>query len=63
MEQIPDANVAAKALGAGLVGTPEIIADRIRLYQEAVIDCLMLQFHPMKDGLEKFAAEGMPLIR
>jgi FMNH2-dependent dimethyl sulfone monooxygenase len=63
MEQLPDANVAAKALGAGLVGTPNIIADRIRRYEDAGIDCLMLQFHPMRGGLETFAAKVMPLLR
>ena len=63
MEQIPEANVAAKALGAGLVGTPDMIADRIRRYEDDGIDCLMLQFHPMREGLETFAAKVMPLIR
>ena len=63
MEQLPDANVAAKALGAGLVGTPKIIADRIRRYEDAGVDCLMLQFHPMREGLETFAEKVMPLLR
>ena len=63
LELIPDANVAAKALGAGLVGTPDMIADRIRRYEDAGIDCLMLQFHPMRDGLERFGQEIMPRIR
>jgi FMNH2-dependent dimethyl sulfone monooxygenase len=63
MEQIPEANVAAKALGAGLVGTPDMIADRIRRYEDDGIDCLMLQFHPMREGLETFASKVMPLIR
>lgn len=63
MEHLPDANVAAKALGAGLVGTPQIIAERIHRYEEAGIDCLMLQFHPMREGLERFADRVMPLIR
>jgi len=63
MEHLPDANVAAKALGAGLVGTPQIIADRIRRYEDSGIDCLMLQFHPMREGLETFAAKVMPLMR
>ncbi len=63
MEQIPEANVAAKALGAGLVGTPDMIADRIRRYEDDGIACLMLQFHPMREGLETFAAKVMPLIR
>ena len=63
LDQIPEATVAAKALGAGLVGTPQVIAERIRRYEDMGLDCLMLQFHPMREGLETFAREIMPLIR
>jgi FMNH2-dependent dimethyl sulfone monooxygenase len=56
------AAVAAKALGPGLVGTPEIIADRIRRYEAAGVDCLMLHFHPMMQGLETFAERVMPIL-
>jgi FMNH2-dependent dimethyl sulfone monooxygenase len=63
LDAVPEANVAAKALGAGLVGTPDVIAERIRRYQDCGIDCLMLQFHPMMDGLETFAQRVMPLLR
>ncbi len=56
-------NVAVRALGAGLVGDPRQIADRIKRYQAVGVDCLMLQFHPMRDGLERFAAQVMPLLR
>jgi FMNH2-dependent dimethyl sulfone monooxygenase len=54
--------VAAKALGAGLVGTPQIIADRIRRYEDAGVTMLMLHFHPMLDGLDTFAEKVMPLL-
>ena len=63
LDLIPEANVVAKALGAGLVGTPQIIADRIRRYEDIGIDCLMLQFHPMAEGLDTFATRIMPLLR
>ena len=33
-------------------------ADRIRRYEDCGIDCLMLQFHPMQQGLEQFARRG-----
>lgn len=56
------AAVAAKALGPGLVGTPEVIAERIRRYEAAGVDCLMLHFHPMRQGLETFAERVMPLF-
>lgn len=63
IESDPASAVAAKGLGAGLVGTPRAIAERIRLYEEMGMTCLMLQFHPMREGLERFARDVMPLIR
>ncbi len=63
IESDPLANVAAKALGAGLIGTPRVIADRIKRYEDMGVTCLMLQFHPMKDGLERFANDILPLVR
>jgi FMNH2-dependent dimethyl sulfone monooxygenase len=56
------AAVAARALGAGLLGTPREIAGRIRRYEDAGVECLMLHFHPMLEGLETFAAEVLPLL-
>ncbi|MDB5569432.1 MAG: FMNH2-dependent dimethyl sulfone monooxygenase [Hyphomicrobiales bacterium] len=56
------AAVAAKALGAGLVGSPERIAERIRAYHGIGVSCLMLHFHPMMEGLDTFIAEVTPLI-
>jgi len=61
-EQDPKHNVAIKALGAGLLGTPQTIADRIRRYEDLGMTCLMLQFHPMKEGLRTFADKVLPLI-
>jgi FMNH2-dependent dimethyl sulfone monooxygenase len=54
--------IAAKALGPGLVGTPETIAGRIRLYESAGVGTLMLHFHPMIEGMEQFARDIMPLV-
>ena len=59
----PEANVVLKALGAGLVGTPATIAERIGRYADMGVNCLMLQFHPMREGLETFATKVMPLLR
>lgn len=55
--------IAARALGPGLVGTPEIIADRISRYAAAGVDTLMLHFHPMMEQMERFAGEVMPLLQ
>jgi len=54
--------IAARALGPGLVGTPELIADRIRRYETAGVGTLMMHFHPMVEGMERFACEVMPLL-
>ncbi|MFL6798266.1 MAG: LLM class flavin-dependent oxidoreductase [Xanthobacteraceae bacterium] len=54
--------IAAKALGPGLVGTPEIIAERIRRYEAAGVGTFMLHFHPMIEGMERFAREVIPLV-
>jgi FMNH2-dependent dimethyl sulfone monooxygenase len=54
--------IAARALGPGLVGTPEVIADRIRGYQKAGVGTMMLHFHPMAEGMERFAGQVMPLL-
>ncbi len=57
------AAVAARGLGAGLVGTPELLAQRIETYSRIGVDCLMLRFHPMAEGLANFAEEVVPLLR
>ena len=62
LERQSGSNVAARALGAGLVGSPQRIAKRLRRYKEIGITCVMLQFHPTMEGLETFAREVMPLL-
>ncbi|MGE3247307.1 MAG: LLM class flavin-dependent oxidoreductase [Beijerinckiaceae bacterium] len=62
LEDHPQHNVAIKALGAGLIGTPQTVADRIRRYEDMGLTCLMLQFHPMKQGLQTFADKVLPLL-
>ncbi len=54
--------IAAKALGAGLLGSPERIARRLQRYDSIGVSTLMLHFHPMIEGLELFAREVMPLV-
>lgn len=57
------AKVAVQSLGAGLVGTPQMIADKIHEYEEIGIDQLMLRFNPTVAGLERFAKKIMPLMK
>lgn len=56
-------NVPIKALGAGLIGTPQTVADRIRRYEDMGMTLLMLQFHPFMDGMRHFADRVIPLLR
>ncbi|MCC2098145.1 MAG: LLM class flavin-dependent oxidoreductase [Hyphomicrobiales bacterium] len=53
--------ISAKALGPGLVGTPERIAKRIRAYEQAGVGTLMMHYNPMIDCMELFAREVMPM--
>jgi FMNH2-dependent dimethyl sulfone monooxygenase len=53
---------AVKGLGTGLVGTPEFIAERIKRYEEAGVDCLMLRFPKMLQGIEEFGRDIIPLV-
>ena len=56
----PISAVAARALGAGLVGTPAMLIERIADLADLGIELLMLHFHPMEHGMEAFAAGVMP---
>ena len=60
---LQDYSVSNRGLRAGLVGTPEQVADGIRGFAEAGVDLLLLQFSPQYEEMERFAAEVMPLVR
>lgn len=62
IEDPQNADRIANSLGAGLVGTPEVIAERIRKLEEAGIDRLMLRFTPMGAGLQRFGSQVLPLL-
>lgn len=59
---LEDYSVSNRGLKAGLVGTPEQIAERIGEFQRAGVDLLLLQFSPQHEEMERFAAEVMPLV-
>jgi dimethylsulfone monooxygenase len=63
IEDPKNADRIANSLGAGLVGTPEVIAERIRMMEDAGIDRLMLRFTPMGEGLQRFGSEVLPLLK
>jgi FMNH2-dependent dimethyl sulfone monooxygenase len=50
-------------LGACLVGTPVTIAERIDAYEDMGVNLLLLQFHPMEQGLAHFISEVLPMTK
>ena len=59
---IRDYSVSNRGLRAGLVGTPEQVAERIRAFEDAGLDLMLLQFSPQLEEMERFAEEVIPLV-
>jgi dimethylsulfone monooxygenase len=60
---LEDYSVSNRGLRAGLVGTPEQIAERIVQFERAGADLLLLQWSPQAEEMQRFAEEVMPLVR
>jgi dimethylsulfone monooxygenase len=54
--------IVSRATINGLVGTPEMIAERLDRYEAMGCSFTMLHFHPMIEGAQRFAEEVMPLL-
>ena len=48
---------------AGLVGTPEQIAERMQQFEALGCETFLLQFHPLVEEMERFAEQVMPLLK
>jgi dimethylsulfone monooxygenase len=59
---LEDYSVSNRGLRAGLVGTPEQVADRVRELEAAGIDLVLLQCSPQLEEMERFAEQVMPLV-
>ena len=57
-----DYSVSNRGLRAGLVGTPEQVADRVRELESAGVALLLLQCSPQLEEMERFAEQVMPLV-
>ena len=53
---------AVSGLGACLVGTPELIAERICAYEQAGLEFMLLQSNPMEEGFDRFLSDVLPLV-
>lgn len=60
---LKDYSVSNRGLRPDLVGTPETVATRIRAFEKAGVDTLLLQFSPALDELQRFGADVLPLVR
>jgi FMNH2-dependent dimethyl sulfone monooxygenase len=58
---LEDYSVSNRGLRAGLVGTPEQVAERVREFERVGLNLLLLQCSPQFEEMERFAAEVMPL--
>jgi FMNH2-dependent dimethyl sulfone monooxygenase len=56
---LEDYSVSNRGLRAGLVGTPEQVAERVRAFAAAGVDLLLLQCSPQLEEMERFAEEVM----
>ena len=59
---LADYSVSNRGLRAGLIGTPEQVAEQVLLLEDAGVDLLLLQCSPQLEEMERFAAEVMPLV-
>jgi FMNH2-dependent dimethyl sulfone monooxygenase len=49
-------------LRTGLIGTAEVIAERLDALERIGIDLTLLQFSPQAEEMERFGAEVIPLL-
>ncbi|MFT5133343.1 MAG: alkanesulfonate monooxygenase [Gammaproteobacteria bacterium] len=47
---------------AGLIGTPEQIAERMHEFESLGIETFLLQFHPTLEEIQRFASDVIPLL-
>src|SRR5262249_40067856 len=52
---LEDYSVSNRGLKAGLTGTPDQIAERVRAFEQAGVDLLLLQFRPQLEEMERFS--------
>ncbi|GER66304.1 monooxygenase [Weizmannia acidilactici] len=57
-----DYSVSNRGLRPNLIGTPEQIASRIKEFEDAGVDLLLLQFSPQLEEMERFSKQVMPLL-
>ena len=59
---LEDYSVSNRGLRAGLVGTPEQVAERIVELENAGVSLLLIQCSPQYEEMERFAEQVIPLV-
>jgi FMNH2-dependent dimethyl sulfone monooxygenase len=59
---LEDYSVSNRGLRAGLVGTPEQVAERLIALEAAGLGLVLLQFSPQLEEMERFAEQVIPLV-
>jgi len=54
---IEEYSVSNRGLRSGLIGTPDQIIERVRAYEAAGVDLLLLQFSPQRQEMARFGAD------
>src|SRR5688500_10889819 len=54
---LEDYSVSNRGLRSGLIGTPEEVLDRVRAFEAAGVDLLLLQCSPQLEEMERFGRE------
>ena len=60
---LQDYSVSHRGLRAGLVGTAEQVAERLRAFRAAGVGLVLLQCSPQLEEMERFAEEVIPLTQ
>jgi len=60
---IEEYSVSNRGLRTALVGTPDLIAERLTELESIGIDLTLFQFSPQHEEMERFATEVIPLVR
>jgi FMNH2-dependent dimethyl sulfone monooxygenase len=50
-------SVSNRGLRSGLIGTPDQILDRLRAYEQAGVDLMLLQFSPQREEMARFGRD------
>ncbi len=60
---LSDYSVSNRGLRAGLIGTPEMVIERIEAFRAVGVNLLLLQCSPQFEEMERFAAQVLQPIR